>query len=231
MSTPGTSAESCIILLVPSSQLRPRRPRSNLSLTPSRNGSIVVALFFTGGGGTASTIGSTNSFADSYVGTYEIVYVEWASDWEKASSNASNENILEAACRPATLLKWVNGSSDAHPSGAMCAQGKSAGSAAIAYSMSWYGADSYLTNVELLAGPVLTEIDQGCTSGPPNVTMCNGQPWCQSSYGSIGGWTTSAGYTSNDATGVNGWAGISDCGSSSGSELTTLQHMSTVGGQ
>jgi hypothetical protein len=191
-------------------------------------------VFFTGGTGTASDFGPTNSFADDYVGSYMIVYVEWASAWEKASSTASDENILYAACRPATLLKWINGSAGPHPSGAMCAQGSSAGSAAIAYSMSWYGADSYLTNVELLAGPVLTEINEGCmySPAPPDVTMCNGQSWCQSSYTSIGGWTTSAGYTSDKLSDISSWTGVSDCEASTitTSELNRLQQMSIVGG-
>lgn len=137
-------------------------------------------VFFTGGSGTASDFGPTNGFADSYVGSYMIVYVEWASAWENSSSTASYRNILSAACRPATLLHWVNGNSLAHPSGAMCAQGKSAGSAAIAYAMSWYGAGSYLTNVELLAGPVLSKIDDGCNTSPPTVNMCPSGGICTS---------------------------------------------------
>jgi hypothetical protein len=63
--------------------------------TTTPTGTIV---FFTGGTGTASDFGPTNGFADSYVGAYEIVYVEWASAWEKASSNSTYENILHAAC-------------------------------------------------------------------------------------------------------------------------------------
>jgi len=195
----------------------------------SPKGTIV---FFTGGAGTQGTLGTSgNAFANAYVSNYMIVYVEWTSAWETSSSTASERNILSAACRPATLLAWIN-SSSIHPIGAMCAQGKSAGSAAIAYSMSWYGADSYLTNVELLAGPVLSEINQGCTSTPPTVTMCSGlttDPLCYSTYKTSGGWSTSAAYTSNDASGINAWAGVSDCGSSS-SDLTRLQQMSIVGG-
>jgi hypothetical protein len=42
----------------------------------------------------------------------------------------------------------------------MCALGDSAGSAAIAYSLAYYGAGSYLDNVELLSGPVLSDIEQ-----------------------------------------------------------------------
>jgi hypothetical protein len=156
-----------------------------------------------------------------------IVYVEWASAWERASSNSMYENILHAACRPATLLYWINGSGGPHPSGAMCAQGKSAGSAAIAYSMSWYGAGSYLKNVELLAGPVLSRIDDGCKTSPPTVSMCPSGGICTAG---IIAWSRNAGYTSDKAGDINSWAGVSDCGSSSGTELTTLANMSIVDG-
>ena len=187
-------------------------------------------VFFTGGPGTEGTLGTTgNAFATYYnANNYAIVYVEWPSAWETISTTASQNNILHAACRPATLMYWINNNSTIHASGAMCAQGTSAGSGAIAYSMSWYGADSYLTNVELLAGPVFGEIDKGCQASPPTVTMCSGlstDPACSSTYKTSGGWSTSAGYTSNDAAGINSWAGISDCGSSSGSELTRLANM------
>jgi hypothetical protein len=186
-------------------------------------------VFFTGGPGTASDFGPTNSFADSYVGSYMIVYVEWASAWEKASSNASYENILHAACRPATLLKWINDSAGPHPSGAMCAQGKSAGSAAIAYAMSWYGAGSYLKNVELLAGPVLSKIDDGCNPIPPTVSMCPSGGICTA--GTIA-WSRNAGYTSDKVGSINPWTGLTDCTQSTitSGELLALKNMSIVDG-
>jgi hypothetical protein len=88
------------------------------------------------------------------------------------SSNGSGGSILSAACRPATFLNYIN-SSPFHSKGSMCAQGASAGSGAIGYSMAWYGAASYLKNVELIVGPVFSEIDQGCAN--PNAatpTIC-----------------------------------------------------------
>lgn len=146
-----------------------------------RSTPLGTIVFFGGGSGTspAEPNDSMLSFAGDYVQDYTIVNLAWASAWAKARASGT-ENILLAACRPATLLNWINGSSTFHSAGAMCSQGKSAGSAAIAYSMSWYGADKYLTNVELLAGPVLTEINQGCTYNPPppDVEMCDGQSWC-----------------------------------------------------
>jgi hypothetical protein len=183
-------------------------------------------VFFTGGGGTASDFGPTNGFADSYVGTYTIVYVEWASSWEKATASGTESTLL-AACRPATLLNWVNG--HLRGSGAMCAQGKSAGSAAIAYAMSWYGADSYLTNVELLAGPVLSRMDDGCKPSPPTVSMCPSGGICTA--GSIS-WSRNAGYTSDKTGDINSWGGVSNCTQSTitTAQLNSLAAMSIVDG-
>ena len=45
--------------------------------------------------------------------------------------------------------------------GAFCAQGHSAGSSALAYSMSHYGIDR-LDHVELVSGPVMSDLKQGC---------------------------------------------------------------------
>jgi hypothetical protein len=184
-------------------------------------------VFFGGAGGTtASEPGSDIlSFEQDYVQDFTIVNVAWASAWEQATASGA-ENILLAACRPATLLHWINGSPIVHSSGAMCAQGKSAGSAAVAYSMSWYGAGSYLTNVELLAGPVLSRIDDGCNPNPPTVSMCPSGGICTA--GTIS-WSRNAGYTSDKSPSVNNWSGTNDCTQSS-DHLQTWASMSIVDG-
>jgi len=43
-----------------------------------------------------------------------------------------------------------------------CAQGEARGSAQIAYSLALYGSGTYLDKVELLSGPVLSDLEQGC---------------------------------------------------------------------
>lgn len=110
----------------------------------------------------------------------------------------------------------------------MCAQGKSAGSAAIAYAMSWYGAGSYLKNVELLAGPVLSRIDDGCKTSPPTVNMCLSGGICTA--GTIN-WSRNAGYTSDKVGDINNWSGLSGCTTSSGqNNLSQWAAMSIVNG-
>lgn len=193
-------------------------------------------VFFAGSGGTSPFMDGGLYYAGQYVSTYTIVQFQWGSAWEKASpSGTYSQNILAAACRPATLLKYFNDSSTIHQtSTAMCAQGSSAGSAAIAYSMSWYGAGSYLKNVELQSGPVLSEIDEGCTTSPPTLTLCNGASFCTTATqteAAGGAWTNSALYTPNDQTAINGWSGLTGCGTSSGSgNLSNWAKMSIVDG-
>lgn len=196
-------------------------------------GTIVL---FAGTGGTSPYMDGRAYYASQYVGSYTIVQFEWGSAWEKASpSGAYADSILAATCRPATLLKYFNDNGAIHQtSTAMCAQGSSAGSAAIAYSMSWYGAGSYLKNVELQSGPVLSEIDQGCSTSAPTLTLCNGASFCTTATqteAAGGAWTNSALYTPNDQTAINGWTGLTGCGTSSGSgNLTTWENMSIVDG-
>jgi hypothetical protein len=74
--------------------------------------------------------------------------------WEGTGQAAS---ILKGACRPATLLSYLS----QNAKGAFCGQGHSAGSSALAYSMSHYGIDR-LDHVELVSGPVMSDLEKGC---------------------------------------------------------------------
>lgn len=196
-------------------------------------------IFFSGGAGKAPYTDGDDipTYANYYyTHNYEIVQFEWASPWEKAHSDGTNENTLTAACRPATLLNYLSNTffASTKPS---CAQGASAGSAAIAYSMSWYGAGSYLKNIELLAGPVLSEIDQGCIySNPPTVTLCGSGANYSCSSGTTS-WADSAQYVPNDESAINNWTGTGNsnypgCATSAVTqqELTTWAGMSIVDG-
>lgn len=74
------------------------------------------------------------------------------------------------ACRVATAFRWMYDS--AHIGGAtapFCAHGESAGSTAIADSMSHYGMASFFSMVEPAAGPPLARIDNGCLCQQPAI--------------------------------------------------------------
>lgn len=98
--------------------------------------------------------------------------------WDEAWEDAPGVGILMSACRPATLMKWAfdaphGGSRDT----AFCAQGPSAGSAAIGYSLAHYGMGAYLDHANLISGPPFGRIDVGCApssyTGPAR-SLCVG---------------------------------------------------------
>jgi hypothetical protein len=171
-------------------------------------------VFFSGDGGRAPTENGDDipAYAPVYVNRFNIVYVEYnGTPWEDPNNGAGG-NILAAACRPATFLKYINDNSVIHQ-GAMCAQGFSAGSAALAYSMSWYGAWKYLKNAEFLSGPVLSEIDQGCTY--PNAatpTICPA-PYCSFKTQT---WSDKVIYVYPNYTAINTWSGLNGCATAGG---------------
>jgi len=137
---------------------------------------VGVIVLFSGGGGTSASAypGAELTYAQDYFNDgYAVVQVAWAWDWEDTtipsgytgggSSSSQTPNIQAAACRPATFLNYINNTAKVHPSGTpLCAQGASAGSGAVGYSMAWYNGASILKNVELLSGPVFSNIEQGC---------------------------------------------------------------------
>ncbi len=198
-------------------------------LVPQVKGLIVL---HGGGGGT-----SPESFelADAYFKAgYEVVQLAWSDDWEMTSDPFTGPaNIQQAACRPATFFNYVFTTLfpnvlSANSQAGMCALGDSAGSAAVAYSLAYYGAGSYLDNVELLSGPVLSNIEQGCqvnSSGgfDSPVTVCGQTNYQGGQYGcalGTGGstWTLGPEYVSGAQTAVGKWTNDNSC---AGSGATT----------
>jgi hypothetical protein len=187
----------------------------------------IVAL--SGGGGTtpSSVPGSEAQMLGVYLSDgFEIVQVKWGSDWEDqadAYPPFSYGNIQYAACRPAGLLHFVYTSTAANganpvlfqPGGGMCAQGTSAGSAAIVYVLSWYGAGygstGYIDNVELVSGPVLSRVDLGCeVPVASNVTVCQGSPGCKMASG-VQPWSVTPEYNDGYEKGPRQWSNIGAC--------------------
>jgi hypothetical protein len=87
--------------------------------------------------------------------------------------------VRRLACRYATVADWVyrnptiiNSGVSAANSAPMCATGNSGGSAVIAYAVYEYGLDSEFKMIEPTSGPVMTRVDQGCSS-PGSSTFLN----------------------------------------------------------
>ena len=172
----------------------------NPSGTP--RGTIVE---FSGGGGTApyGSETTTSRYNPTYLRAgYQIVQTSWATDWEDTGISGAKD-LKAAACRPATLLNYLHQKLYVG-NGGMCAQGFSAGSGALGYGMAWYGMSDYLDKVELLSGPVFSDVEKGCAVPDfPAVTVCaNGR------FGCVGSpWIDAPQYVQAGAQLVESWTG------------------------
>lgn len=171
-----------------------------------------IVILSGGGGGKAADTPADMSYVSSYVAAgYQVVEIAWGPTnpvtggggfpWEETAvtSNSTNTSysIRTAACRPASFLNWVRNGGTVWSGGGMCAQGSSAGSGAIAYALAWYNAGAatasngqgYLDKVVLEAGPVFSDIKQGCEVSA-NGTNNQATRICQSNQNQAGcqGW-------------------------------------------
>lgn len=133
-----------------------------------------TVVLHNGGGGTAMfTHGNVPALLLQK--NVRVVQVAWSSSWEVS---AMAKSTLVAACRPATLLRWIFATAHAqNRSAGFCALGHSGGSGVLAYALSHYGLGDTLDLAMLSAGPPFGRIDVGCapstyTGGP--ITECPG---------------------------------------------------------
>lgn len=172
--------------------------------TPSgtRKGSV---MFLTGGGGiylyeTAFKYGTTtlNTVLDA---GYDVVQVTWEVPFTTGvpdgwlTGSPTGGGARKAACRQATLAKWVHDNL-ADGTKPFCATGNSAGGQALAYAISFYGLDSIFRMIEPTSGPPFSRLDWGCESNQPNaysacpnvtvgygISLSNAQSYIDPSYG------------------------------------------------
>ena len=189
----------------------------------SAKGTIVL---FSGGGGVKLT--GNVDYVNAYLENgFRVVELVWDSAWEVTNTTTST-SIKTAACRPATFLNLVF--NDLYRGGGMCAQGSSAGSGAVAYSLAWYGGANFLDKVELLSGPVFSDIEKGCVvPNPPVSTICPvGQFGCKGKP-----WPDSPSYVGGDIRAIDRWSGNPTCndgGPTSASSDFEWKTMSIVDG-
>lgn len=136
---------------------------------------------------------------------YQTVQVAWGTAWEE-TANGTGDSVKVAACRPATLMDWLLRQKNVYAGGGMCAQGASAGSAAVAYALTQYGAYKYLKHVVLESGPVLSNVSTGCDPNAASVTVCPGN---QCLTGGEGSWSDPPVYVDGAETAVSNWTGAS----------------------
>jgi hypothetical protein len=192
-------------------------------------------IFLHGGGSGQDYFGvegtSPGYAAAYYNANFQVVQIAWMGNWAANTSVATNA-LKYVACRPATLLHDVYARFQGS-NGAMCAQGHSAGSGAMAYALAWYNAQSYLNDVVLTSGPVFADIEAGCqypaTLFPSPVVVCpTGQHGCIGKQ-----WSDPVQYLNNDGdngTGLHStaWGVATATNNSSPGNCNNWMNMSTV---
>jgi len=194
-----------------------------------RQGTIV---FFNGDEGTTPGFLKYVAAYTPPLNDFQTVQVAWDTAWED-TGNGTGSSLKSAACRPATVMNWLLNQRNVYSGGGMCAQGASAGSAAVAYALTEYGAYQYLNHVELESGPVLSNISTGCNPNSSPLTVCPGD---ECLTGGQGSWSDSPIYVDNTQVDISTWTGAvgsNACASGDGigeSQYTAWQDMSIVDG-
>lgn len=190
-------------------------------------------LMHDGGGGTTPFDHGPRdgrTFAESFLNAgYRIVQLAWATDWE--DTGLPQKNLRVAACRPATLMKFIyeNVHGGQSASGGMGALGHSGGTGALGYALSWYGAGSYLDKAMFSSGPVFSDLSKACEVPPKPIEICAaGQFGCTEG----GPWTASPELGEMHANEMRTYSGIASCSDETHpptpSELDALRAMSIV---
>ncbi len=128
------------------------------------------------GGGTAFY--DPSNLVSGYTGQgFRVVQVKWGGAWEYAQKNPS---VTSAACRPATVFRWIF--AHLHRGGiqsGFCVHGSSGGSGAVGYALARYGLKGIFDFAVMSFGPVFSEIQYGCDPalyGGPMPFVCPALP-------------------------------------------------------
>lgn len=224
---------------------------------PAGQSKGTIVMLSGGSGGLAAESISEIAYVNSYVAAgYQVVQIAWGPNeaghrgagipWENTNVNTNDHpfSIRSAACRPASFMNWVRNGGLVWTRGGMCAQGTSAGSAAVSYALAWYNAGAataangqgYLDKAVMENGPPFSDIDRGCEI-QSNGTNGQSTLICQPGQNQAGceGWTVrqnppgySLEYVPVDANYVEEWTGGSNitgpaCGNSSRQKTTYNQ--------
>jgi len=110
------------------------------------------------------TFGST-AVGNVLTAGYTTVQISWGSPFNTNQPDGwvlGPGGMIAAACRYATVTKWVYDNVQANTSIPMCATANSGGAGALAYALSQYPSADVLSMAEVTSGPPPGRLDWGC---------------------------------------------------------------------
>ncbi len=157
--------------------------------------------------GSGWTLVGQANYASRYIKDgYTVIQAKWAVPWQ-APGVVYTGNLMNAACRPATLLNYV---ANGLP---VAVQAGSGGAGALGYALSWYGLASLVSVAEITSGPVYSNIEQGCEvpqAAAVEILPTDGSPWSDQPYYSPGVPQTMTQYTGYVCLPKNATSGTAD---------------------
>ncbi len=115
----------------------------------------------------ASTPASQQALQDLHAAGLSTVQIRWQHGWVTNHEGLPGPRAL--ACRPGTVLAWIHDElyapldlPAARGTCGFCFTGSSAGAAAGAYALTFYGADAFLDAVVLSSGPPFSDLAAAC---------------------------------------------------------------------
>lgn len=206
-------------------------------------------------GGTPRGVIVTHSGSDgtTFIGTqmqqpwladgFSLAEIAWNAPWECAKHSgtacatdptplAQRASMVDAGCRPATVIQWVHDSAQIPdgspyvPAGApYCGHGGSAGSGAFWYSLLQYGRGAVLDYVLLSASSPFGRIDIGCD--PSNATTQVPAP-CDNFATPPMAWEYDDANGAGSTSAFNRWLSTTGCGAAPTSDEMALFARSSV---
>ncbi len=98
---------------------------------------------------------------------FRLVQRAWVDGW---TSNVQGNGLVVAACRYATLARWVR--SELAPDEPLCATGNSGGAAEIGEALVWWDLDDVLDQAVTTSGPGAARVDLGCVPDAAWLAQC-----------------------------------------------------------
>lgn len=159
---------------------------------PNRTTLGVVAFV---NGAQDTTPGGANYLNQYLAHGFAIEQIVFPTGWE---STGETPNLMNASCRLATLLIYLQRLDSTLP---FAAQAGSSAAGGVSYALAWYGFAPQV--VELSSGPVFSDIELGCEVPKPAhqlVVPTDGSSW-----------TDALTYTQNTINSMQSWTGDDTC--------------------